>query len=392
MTYVIWAIGILCAAALLVLAVMIADNHRFVVRHYEVASDRADRSYTFAFITDLHAKVYGKGNESILRAIREISPDAVLFGGDLIVAAQAGEEGDGWMKTALALLRDVSEEFPVFYVNGNHELKLDEHWWKETGGTGKSDGDSEAAWRRRRAFAGAYERLDRALAQIGVRPVRNKRFRFSGEKGAAAFAPLPLLGEFPDTEAAKTAMGGARVKTEPDSRGALADTEAEQSADGTGRAGTYDAPGIDVFGLELPAHFYTKFQSETLSVEEIDALIGRPDPARFTVLVTHTPKYFEAYAAWGADLVLCGHVHGGIARLPFVGGVLSPYPTLFPKYSGGHYELPGGRRESAGTEAADAGKEPRSVLVLSCGMGMHTLPVRCFNPAELSVITIKPQQ
>ena len=40
---------------------------------------------------------------------------------------------------------------------------------------------------------------------------------------------------------------------------------------------------------------------------------------------------------WGADLTLCGHVHGGIVRLPLVGGLLSPDRKFFPKYDLGEY-------------------------------------------------------
>lgn len=48
--------------------------------------------------------------------------------------------------------------------------------------------------------------------------------------------------------------------------------------------------------------------------------------------------FFDAYAGWGADLTLSGHIHGGIVRIPGIGGVISTSYRLFPKYDGGYYE------------------------------------------------------
>ncbi|MDO7206165.1 hypothetical protein Q5M85_20820 [Paraclostridium bifermentans] len=48
-------------------------------------------------------------------------------------------------------------------------------------------------------------------------------------------------------------------------------------------------------------------------------------------MLAHTPFFFEDYSDYGADLVLSGHVHGGIIRLPLLGGVLSPNREFFPK-------------------------------------------------------------
>ena len=48
-----------------------------------------------------------------------------------------------------------------------------------------------------------------------------------------------------------------------------------------------------------------------------------------TVLLAHNPLLLDSYAGWGADVVLSGHVHGGMVRLPFVGGVLSPERRFF---------------------------------------------------------------
>ena len=59
----------------------------------------------------------------------------------------------------------------------------------------------------------------------------------------------------------------------------------------------------------------------------------------FTILLTHNPIYFETYMEWGADLTLAGHIHGGMIRLPIVGGVFSPDKTFFPLYDKGNYPL-----------------------------------------------------
>ena len=77
---------------------------------------------------------------------------------------------------------------------------------------------------------------------------------------------------------------------------------------------------------------------------------------------------------------LCGHLHGGVARLPLIGGVLGPQTGLFPGYSAGQYRICRG-------EAA----APMEMIV-SCGMGMHKLPVRFLNPGELSVVELMPQK
>ena len=103
------------------------------------------------------------------------------------------------------------------------------------------------------------------------------------------------------------------------------------------------------------------------------SLIGRPDPDSFHILLAHNPDYFPRYAEWGADLVLSGHVHGGIMKLPLLGGVISPSLRLFPKYDGGLFE------------------ERNSRMILGRGLGSHTIPIRVFNPGELIEICLIPE-
>ena len=77
------------------LAVSWRDGHRFVVRHYQISSRKIRENTRIVFLSDLHSQVYGKKNDPdgpngpLLRAIRSLNPDAVMIGGDMIVAKDA---------------------------------------------------------------------------------------------------------------------------------------------------------------------------------------------------------------------------------------------------------------------------------------------------------------
>lgn len=134
-------------------------------------------------------------------------------------------------------------------------------------------------------------------------------------------------------------------------------------------------PGFnaDIYGLEIERDYYKKFERQKMEPEYLTKELGTPDKGRFTLLIAHNPEYFPAYAAWGADLSVSGHVHGGLMRLPAAGGVISPGIQLFPKYDGGFF------------------REGNAVMILSRGLGTHTLPIRIFNPGELVVIHLRRQ-
>lgn len=130
---------------------------------------------------------------------------------------------------------------------------------------------------------------------------------------------------------------------------------------------------VAVCGSAIDKQYYQRFRKQPMAADYLPKILGRPREGACQILIAHTPQYFEEYAAWGADVVVSGHVHGGIMRLPVFGGVLSPNLTLFPKYDGGRF--------SCG----------KSVMILSRGLGTHTIPVRVFNPAELVVMELVPK-
>lgn len=133
--------------------------------------------------------------------------------------------------------------------------------------------------------------------------------------------------------------------------------------------------GMNICGVEIDREYYRRFRKIPMEKEYLRSVLGEKDKELYTVLLAHNPEYFEAYAEWGADMVLSGHLHGGVARVPFWGkGVISPSFRLFPKYDGGEFEL------------------GQTKMILSRGLGTHTIPVRVFNPGELWVVSFLPEK
>ena len=130
---------------------------------------------------------------------------------------------------------------------------------------------------------------------------------------------------------------------------------------------------IRIHGLDMKRDYYKRFKKYPMDESYLKDTLGEISSDKYEILLAHNPDYFEEYVAWGADLVLSGHVHGGMMRLPILGGVVSPAFRLFPKYDGGMFEI------------------GKSKMILSRGLGMHTIPIRIFNPGELILLKIGPK-
>lgn len=104
-----------------------------------------------------------------------------------------------------------------------------------------------------------------------------------------------------------------------------------------------------------------------ITAADVKNLLGtEPEEDCINLLLAHNPVFFEAYAEYGSEIILSGHVHGGCIRLPFIGGLLSPERKFFPKYSAGLYQ------------------KENSSMIVSCGLGKF----RMFNPSEIVVIDL----
>lgn len=134
---------------------------------------------------------------------------------------------------------------------------------------------------------------------------------------------------------------------------------------------------INIYGLIVPLDYYPylfknyKNKKKSLGKNFIKDRLGELDKKEFNIMLAHTPFFFEDYTNYGVDLVLSGHVHGGIIRLPFIGGVLSPNREFFPKYDFGKYEA------------------KNTSMLLSKGLGGSKVLIRFNCKPEIVSITLK---
>lgn len=128
---------------------------------------------------------------------------------------------------------------------------------------------------------------------------------------------------------------------------------------------------VALYGLELPLIYFKKMFAPKPSAEVLEELIGKPDPDTYTILLAHDPKYGKKYFTWGADLVLCGHYHGGMVRVAKNIGLISPHVHILPRFCYGKFS-----------------KSEQTILV-SAGLGEHSVPIRINNPRELVIVTVK---
>lgn len=105
-----------------------------------------------------------------------------------------------------------------------------------------------------------------------------------------------------------------------------------------------------------------------------DALAARlreTYPEDFVLLLGHRNDFLEKYPSLPVDLVLCGHAHGGVIRIPGLGGLLGTNRELFPDYTAGVY--------TGGTYR----------LLVSRGLGSLRGIPRLFNNPEVVVLTLR---
>ncbi len=92
---------------------------------------------------------------------------------------------------------------------------------------------------------------------------------------------------------------------------------------------------------------------------------------RFSVLLAHQPEYYMWKLKYmDIDLMLCGHTHGGLLSIPFIGGLYAPNQGFFPEYSKGYY-------------SSDTAQ-----MIITGGLGNSIFVPRINNQVEISIVQI----
>ena len=137
-------------AIILVLAVWIrCGNTALEVNEYEIVSNSVPQNFDgfrIAQVSDLHNAEFGEGNSKLIALISQTDPDIIVITGDLIDSRHTDIE------IALEFARQAIKISPVYYVSGNHEVRLRE-----------------------------YENLKMGLAEAGVIVLENQKVEITRE-------------------------------------------------------------------------------------------------------------------------------------------------------------------------------------------------------------------
>ena len=106
-------------------------------------------------------------------------------------------------------------------------------------------------------------------------------------------------------------------------------------------------------------------------VREIRAAAGEDV---YILMLSHRNDELTQWAALGVQTVLCGHGHGGIVRLPVLGGVFGTHHDLFPPYTAGLYAQDG------------------TQMIVSRGLGgSRKLPLRIGNRPQIVTVVLEAE-
>lgn len=105
---------ILPVLAILVVLTLIALDERLTLRTYTVASPKLTAEVRLAVVTDFHSS---DNADDVVAMVASCAPDAVLLVGDMFDDDIANRPTE----RTLSLMRQLSAQYPCYYVSGNHE-------------------------------------------------------------------------------------------------------------------------------------------------------------------------------------------------------------------------------------------------------------------------------
>lgn len=123
--------------------------------------------------------------------------------------------------------------------------------------------------------------------------------------------------------------------------------------------------GILLGGVEDPLAY-----ADMLSPDELAQKMNDAAPDAFKILLGHRNYWMTEYPELPVDLIFCGHAHGGLIRIPGVGGLIGTDRRLFPDFDAGEYN------------------NGRYILIVSRGLGNSVSIPRVFNRPEIVCVEL----
>ena len=126
---------------------------------------------------------------------------------------------------------------------------------------------------------------------------------------------------------------------------------------------------IVLAGADDPNGPYDMFTHSQL-VSEIREREGE----RYILMLYHRNDDLAEWEELGVDAVLCGHAHGGVIRLPFTDGLISPEREWFPDITSGLHEF------------------GETDILISRGLGNRSGTIRFWNNPEIVEATLRASE
>ena len=129
---------------------------------------------------------------------------------------------------------------------------------------------------------------------------------------------------------------------------------------------------INLIGMKDPRHDVVTDEKKGAIRNNINYELSRGDG--FSILLIHRADLYPDIKDTGVDLILSGHMHGGIIRLPFLGGLIGQDEEghILPSYEYGVHK-----------------EENSATMITSGGCDKNERKRRVFNPPEVVLITLK---